>query len=153
NEAWKRDEAVPGGPPSAARAPFGVPRYTLTAFGDRIFARMGPTNWQSMNMRGMSTHESKSSILAVDRGTEGKLLWRRPATEIVLPKRQAEVANRTTGFEGTPVADARSVYVAMTERREQTTTYVVCLDAESGATRWVRYLGAASSALNNMMGM
>ena len=43
------------------------------------------------------------------------------------------------------MADARNVYVAMTDRREQTATYVACLDAETGATRWVRYLGAASS--------
>ncbi len=39
----------------------------------------------------------------------------------------------------------------MTERREQTATYVVCLDAETGATRWVRYLGASSSDPDNMM--
>ena len=34
-----------------------------------------------------------------------------------------------------------------------TATYVVCLDAETGATRWVRYLGAASSDAENMIGM
>jgi len=39
-------------------------------------------------------------------------------------------ANRT-GFEGTPVADARSLYVALTDRREQTATYVACLDADN----------------------
>ena len=51
------------------------------------------------------------------------------------------------------MADARSVYVAMTDRREQTATYVACLDAETGNTRWVRYLGAASTDVENMMGM
>jgi outer membrane protein assembly factor BamB len=49
------------------------------------------------------------------------------------------------------VADARCVYAAMTDRREQTATYVVALDAETGALRWIRYLGAASSDADNMM--
>lgn len=153
DEAWKRDESPPGDVPRAARIPYGVPRFTLTAFGDRVFARMGPTNWPSFSMRGIAPYESRSSIVAVDRATEGKLLWKRPATEVLLPRRQAEVANRTTGFEGTPVADARNVYVAMTERKEQTSTYVVCLDAETGSTRWARYLGAASADADNNPGM
>ena len=133
------DRSCAGGA-AATRFPSGVPRYTLTAFGDRVYARMGPTNWPSFSMRGISNYESRSSIVAVDRATEGKLLWKRPATEIVLPKRQAEAANRTTGFEGTPVADARNVYAAMTERKEQTSTYVVCFDAETaprgGSATW-----------------
>ena len=33
-----------------------------------------------------------------------------------------------------------------------TATYVACLDAETGALRWIRYLGAASSDADNMMG-
>ena len=41
--------------------------------------------------------------------------------------------NRTVSFEGTPVADARNVYVAVTDRREQTATYVACFDADTGA--------------------
>ena len=40
----------------------------------------------------------------------------------------------------------------MTDRREQTSTYVACLDAETGVPRWVRYLGAASSDMENPMG-
>ncbi len=35
-------------------------------------------------------------------------------------------------FEGAPVADARSVYVGLTDRVEMTASYVVCLDAETG---------------------
>ena len=56
-------------------------------------------------------------------------------------------------FEGTPVADNQRVYVAMTDRREQTATYVACLDAETGNRRWIRYLGAASSEIDNFMAM
>ncbi|MDR3639685.1 MAG: PQQ-binding-like beta-propeller repeat protein, partial [Isosphaeraceae bacterium] len=147
--AWKRDESKNGF--AQARKPSaGVPRYTLTAYGDRVFARMGPTNWMSLvGMR--PVQEARSYLIAVDRGTEGKLLWTRQATDVTLPKRQADAPARSTGFEGTPVADGRNVYVAMTDRREQTATYVACLDAETGNTRWVRYLGAASSDGDNMM--
>ena len=97
---------------------------------------------------------AQSFLVAVDRTTDGKLLWKRPAETIALPKRPAEGLSRTVGFEGTPVADARSVYVALTDRREQTATYVACLDAETGDPRWVRHLGEAASDFdNNMMGM
>ena len=48
---------------------------------------------------------------------------------------------------------AHSVYVAVTDRREQTATYVACFDADTGQSRWVRYLGTASPEVNNPMGM
>ena len=90
--------------------------------------------------------------MAVDRSTEGKLLWTCQASDLTLPQRPADGLNRSLGFEGTPVADARSVYVAMTDRRELTSTYVACLDAETGTPRWVRYLGAAPSDVDNPLG-
>ncbi len=55
-------------------------------------------------------------------------------------------------FEGSPVADARNVYVAMTDRIEMTATYVVCLDADSGATRWVRYICEANANVDPIFG-
>src|SRR5262249_30233456 len=73
-------------------------------------------------------------------------------TEIVLPQRAADINSRPLGFEGTPIADARSVYAAMTDRRELTSTYVVALDSETGVLRWIRYLGAASADAGNPMG-
>jgi hypothetical protein len=154
-EAWKHDEQQGGSAPRATRFGGSLPRYTLTAFGDRIFARLGPAD--PPYMVGMSRlaggNQSPSFLVAVDRRTDGKLLWRKSALDVALPQRPADGMSRSTGFEGTPVADARSVFVAMTDRREQTATYVVCLHAESGATRWVRYLGAASSDLENLMNM
>ncbi len=159
-EVWRHDADPEASTPQAARAYANVPRYTLTAFGDRIYVRLGPTvvpyfgmgrMGMGMGMGGAQAGASQSAIVALDRSAEGKSLWRRSAAEISFPGRP-EGTNRNAGFEGTPVADARSVYVAMTDRREQTTTYVVCLDAETGATRWVRYVGAASSDAENIMG-
>jgi outer membrane protein assembly factor BamB len=147
--AWKREESHDV--PQATRST-GIPRYTLTAFGDRIFARMGPTSWPALHMRGnIGTSKSDSSIIAIDRSTEGKLVWRRAAVDMNIPKKPNDT--RTTGFEGTPVADGRRVYVAMSDRHEHTAAYVAALDAETGAERWIRYVGEAASSQNNMVPM
>ncbi len=83
------------------------------------------------------------------------MLWEVKSTSINLPNRRGDRngGHRTISFEGTPVADAQNVYVAVTDRRETTTTYIVCLDANTGASRWVRYLGAASPDGDNFFGM
>ena len=153
--AWEwHDEDQGGNVPVASKSTVGVPRFTLTAQGDRVFARMGLTTFPyPSRMGGGMVGGSQSYLVAVDRATEGKKLWKKPASEVVPSAKPGDNANRNLGFEGTPVADPRSVYVAMTDRREQTSTYVAALDAETGATRWVRYLGAASSDAENMFAM
>jgi outer membrane protein assembly factor BamB len=150
-EIWKHDEEQEGTGPQAMRFSLGVPRFTLSAFGDRIYARMGPTGTPPPAFGRGGGAPQQSAIVAVDRSSDGKLLWKRSSTEITMPRRPADANNRPMGFEGTPVADARCVYAAMTDRRELTSSYVVALDAETGAQRWIRYLGAASSDAENMM--
>ena len=91
----------------------------------------------TMNRMGMGMGMVSSSfIVALDRSAQGKLLWRREASEIALPRRQAGggVGSKNAVFEGSPVADAHSVYVAITDRIEMTATYVVCLDPETSNT-------------------
>ena len=152
--AWEwHDEEQGGNIPQANKMAVGVPRFTLTAQGDRVFARMGLTTIPFMNRMGGMVGGSQSFLVAVDRATEGKKLWKKPAVDVLPSRKPGDNANRNLGFEGSPVADPRSVYVALTDRREQTSTYVAALDAETGATRWVRYLGAASSDADNMFGM
>ena len=138
--------------------PVVIPRHTLTAVGHRIYARMGtmsPAFMGGMNGMGGMGRRGSSSIIALDWNTQGKLLWEVLATKIVLPNRPPDRngVNRTVVFEGTPVADARNVYVAVTDRRETTTTYIACLDADTGQSRWIRCLGFASPDGPNMMGM
>ncbi len=134
----------------ASRPHHGLGRYTLTAYGDRVYARMGPPppapNVGGMGMGRMMPSNAglNSFIIALDRAAEGKLLWKRSASEIVLPKRKADAGNRSATFEGTPVADARNVYVGMTDRAEMTACYIACLDAETGVTRWVRFICEAN---------
>ena len=149
--AWKHDPE--NTVPQVNRNNTGIPRYTLTAVGNRVYARMGsatPSGYMNMGRGGTY---AASSIIALDFSAQGKLLWQRKASDLVLPNRPADRVNRSVNFEGTPVADNQNVYVAVTDRREQTATYVACFDAETGARRYVRYLGAATSEIDNFMAM
>ncbi len=154
--AWKtRDDLI--GATTSARVNVGLARHTLTSFGDRIYARLGqpPPTTPPMTRMGIGpTFTSPSFIIALDRSAQGKLLWRREAMEIALPKRQANggVGSRNAIFEGAPVADAHNVYVAITDRIEMTATYVACLDAETGSTRWVRYICEANANIDPFLG-
>ena len=123
-EAWKHEDAN-NYPPSATRGISTVPRFTLTGYGDRIYARMGQTGGSS-STRMLPT---QSLLVEIDRGT-GKALYRRSAAEIQLPRRGGEGSRRAANFEGTPVADERNVYVGLTETEALTQMYVACLDAE-----------------------
>ena len=154
--AWRHD---PDGAavPQATRNAAAIPRYTLTAVGSRIYARMGFVSTTTYAGRGarfgpMTIGEiGSSSIVALDWNTQGKLLWEQKSANFELPDRPAG-ATRTVNFEGTPVADLRNVYVAVTDRREQTATYVACLDAETGTRRWIRYLGTATPEFDHAGG-
>jgi outer membrane protein assembly factor BamB/tetratricopeptide (TPR) repeat protein len=149
--AWKHD------PDSsviqAYKVNSGIPRHTLTAVGSRIYARLGPATPSPFAGMGRPSSPSSSYIIALDWSAQGKLLWVQRSSELLLPNRPADRINRSVNFEGTPVADAQNVFVAVTDRREQTATYIACFDAETGARRWIRYLGAASSEVDNFMGM
>jgi outer membrane protein assembly factor BamB len=132
--AW--EQRLPGLRQSSTRGQPTVnpqPR-TLTASGDRIIARLGDGR-------------AGGELLAIRSNpeVEGKLLWKKKAGEVGLPTRLQRAADRGfTAFEGTPVADERRIYVALTELGPETDLYAACLDAETGQTRWVRYLGTAN---------
>jgi outer membrane protein assembly factor BamB/tetratricopeptide (TPR) repeat protein len=152
---WKYDPENSAQGPQARSFPMMIPRYTLTAVGQTIYARIGAMNAAFVGAMGNLGGRSSSSIIALDWNAQGKLLWEAKSTKIALPNQPAERNgnNRTVSFEGTPVADARSVYVAVTDRREQTATYIACLDAATGSSRWVRYLGTASPDVDAFFGM
>src|SRR5262249_45474554 len=87
---WKHDEDQEGTAPQATRVSYGVARFTLAGFGDRIYARMGPTSAPYPFMRGGGGFvPPQSALVAVDRSTDGKLLWKRTSTEVATPRRPA----------------------------------------------------------------
>ncbi len=158
--AWKHDPQAGRTGPQVKQPAWVLPRYTLTSVGDRIFARMGvatPPVFMGVNR----ATGAGSYIIALDRTRPGdKQLWVQRSSDLELPTRAPAMPNRpvdrasqSVNFEGTPVADARSVYVAVTDRREHTATYVASYDAADGSLRWMRYLGAAASENDAFMGM
>jgi len=149
--AWKHDPESAA--PQAYRTSSGIPRYTLTAVGNRVYARMGAATPSLFSTPNRGGSISSSYIIALDWSAQGKLLWLQRSSDLVLPNRPADRINRSVNFEGTPVGDSRNVFVAVTDRREQTATYVACFDADTGANRWMRYLGAASSEVDNFNAM
>ena len=147
---WKYPADDDAQVPQARHSSPGIPRYTLTAYGNRIYARLGS---QSAAYFSGTLSRASSSIVALDWSTQGKMLWEQRSATLALPKRRTDRNNnRTVSFEGTPVADDRNVYAAVTDRQEHTETYVVCMSAESGAVRWVRYVGNASPEGDNNIG-
>ncbi len=139
--AWRAKNLTDGGGFSN-RGSQGIARHTLTAVGDRIYVRLGPPN--SVSFMRMN-NASPSIIAAIDRAAEGKTLWKKAANEIALPRKRVDGGTNSAGFEGTPVADAKHVYVALTERVDMTRTYVACLSADTGAVEWVKYVCEANS--------
>jgi len=113
-----------------AAAALGIPRFTATVFGDRLYARMGPA------VTGRP-HDAPSSgrdgyLVCLDLAGQGKLAWK------VAPE-------PGWAFEGSPVADVASVYVAMRRSEVQPQAYVASFDAQSGQLRWRQFVCAADT--------
>ena len=143
--AWKYDSDNGANAPQATRQNAAIPRYTLTALGGRIYARMGSVSTSSFNpgrrFGGFQAEVGNSSIVALDWNGEGRILWEVKSSNLELPNRAGSI--RSVNFEGTPIADAQNVYVAITDRRDEIRIYVACFEAETGTRRWIKDLGTA----------
>ena len=134
-----------GRPTAGPAAEYRDSRYTLTAVGHRIYARMGQSsNFFPAGRRQFLDDRAGDQL---DRGPglehPGQAALGSAVGEPRAPNRPG-AGRSTINFEGTPVADARNVYAAVTDRGQQTMMYVACFDAETGNRRWVRYLGTAT---------
>ncbi len=111
---------------ASSRETVGVPRYTLTVEGDRLFARLGaPPARQSDRVT--------DAVAAFDLGAEGRLLW------------TVEPDEPGWSFDGTPLADSERLYVAMRRSDVRSQAHVACFDAESGQLLWRRFVAAAAT--------
>lgn len=113
--------------PPPSRTGIGVPHYTLTLHGGRLYARMGPP------VTGRSEGERRhltSDLVCLDvAGGQGKLLWTVSADALALD-------GRGWAFDGSPVVDSGRVYVPVRRIHPQTQLQVACLDAETGRLVW-----------------
>lgn len=120
------------------RQMWGKVRCTLTVHGNRLYARMGTpvTAWGQQGAHG----PARGYLICLDLEGEGRLLWRQ------------QPEDPHWAFEGTPIADERSVYVAMrrSELGPHVQTYVACLDAETGRVQWRTFVCSAEPPAPNL---
>jgi len=121
---------------SRAAEPLGIGRCTATVFGDRLYARMGPA--VTSRPHDAPASGSDGYLVCLDLASEGKLAWK-------------ATPDPGWAFEGSPVADAESVYVAMRRGEIQPQAYVASLDAQSGRLRWRQFLCAADTPARGAM--
>jgi outer membrane protein assembly factor BamB len=119
------------------RPNLGLPRYTMTAHGGRLYARMGPpmtSRPHDRSFRGKLGH-----LVCLDLEAEGRLVWRIEPEEAPL------------AFDGAPVTDGTSVYVAVRRSDIQPQVHVACYDASSGRQRWRRFVCSAETPARGML--
>ncbi len=95
----------------------GVPRFTMTVYRGRIYARMG----SQVTSRTMESPESYGGhLVCLDLAAQGRLCWKISADD------------EKWSFEGAPVVDGSDVYVAMRKSDVRPQAHVACFDAETG---------------------
>ncbi|MCS7238206.1 MAG: PQQ-like beta-propeller repeat protein [Thermoguttaceae bacterium] len=137
--AWKLasgEPAWPGGP-SIYRDPsldepflldqtggyFGIPQFTLTVQGNRLFARMGsPVTIRSPETR--TTPVATTSLVCLDLEAQGRLVWRQ-----VPPDPQGY-------FEGSPLVDGDRVFILVRKNEVHSQLWVAAYEAATGRLLW-----------------
>lgn len=117
------------------RAPVGTPRYTLTVYDNKLFARMGPAA-TSISPQSQRSQTHQSYLVCMDLERQGSLLW---------DTRQIEPLEERWSYDGVPVSDGNNVYVAMRRSEVHPKAFVACLDAQTGRMRWRREVCSAET--------
>jgi cellulose synthase operon protein C len=135
--AWGRTGAVyqselPGlaSPPTILSGGMGSPRFTMTVFRQRLFARVGST--VTGQPQATTPFGPPGNLACLDLAAEGRLLWKIAAED-------------GWALEGAPLADDRGVYVAMRRHDIRPQAFVACFDADTGRLRWRRFVCGAET--------
>jgi outer membrane protein assembly factor BamB/tetratricopeptide (TPR) repeat protein len=129
--AWPGDANIPLGAiydnetlesqPIRTHRGLGVPRYTLTVHGQKLYALLG----SQLTSRTMESFERQTGYLVcLDLAAQGRLVWK------LTPE------DDRWAYEGPPVVDGANVYVAMRRSDVRPQVFVACLDAETGRQQW-----------------
>ncbi len=115
----------------------GVPRFTLTAAGGLLLARMGSA--ASGQASAFSPVRRPNRLVALDLSAQGRL---------ALAPIDAEEG---WTFEGTPVGDGSRLYVAMRRHEVRPQLHVAAFDAQTGQRLWRQFVCAADSPASNLL--
>lgn len=127
---------------AAKRSPFSQPRYTMTAYKDLLFVRIGTQ--VTARPPGSLTGRAGNRLLCLDLKREGIVKWRYPPIELN-DQHEAEFDRNRWAFEGPPLTDGDGVYVAMRRSQSRAESYVACFDFHSGQLRWRRKICSADT--------
>lgn len=109
----------------------GVPRFTMTAHEGKLYARLGTAVTARPNE--VALGGGSSYLVCLDLAAQGRLAWR------VAPEQKG------WAFEGSPLVDSGSIYVAMRRSDIQPQVHVACYDAETGRLRWRQFVCAGDT--------
>ena len=114
----------------------GSPRFTMTVFRERLFARIGST--VTGPPQGEAASDRTGCLVCLDLAAEGRLIWK------IAPE-------EGWAFEGGPLADDRGVYVAMRRHDIRPQAFVACFDADTGRLRWRRFVCGAETPARGIL--
>ncbi len=115
----------------------GVPQYTATVHGNRLFARMG----SGVTIRPAETRAaplSASALVCLDLEAQGRLVWRQ------LPPEPQSI------FEGSPVCDGDRLFVLLRRNEIHTELWLAAYEAATGRLLWRKRM-AAGEPLGRLM--
>lgn len=108
--------------PPAHRARAGLPRYSVTISGNRLYARLGPLAVASGRNRAL--RQSGNMLVCLDLARQADLVWTIMADDL-------EIDGGKWSFDGAPVAADGKVFVALRRNDPQLQLNVACFDATS----------------------
>lgn len=122
------DSGVPT--PARMNRGLGVPRFTMTAYQGRLYARMG----SQVTGRSLESPDlTAGHLVCLDLSAQGRLCWK------ILPD------DDKWSFEGAPVVDGANLYVAMRKSDVCPQEHIACFDAETGRRKWRTLICAAET--------
>jgi cellulose synthase operon protein C len=108
------------------------PRFSLTIHNDSLYAKMGSvTTAFAGTPPSISDAGAYGGLICLDLAAQGRISWTIPIIE------------PGDAFEGAPLADDESVYVAMRRTDVTSRSYVACFDAKTGSLRWRTFVCAS----------
>lgn len=144
--AWPGDPARPKGEvyadenarlaTSRASRGLGVPRFTMTAHGDKLYAHLG----SQVTSHPLESYEARTGgyLVCLDLSAQGRLVWK--------PDGRLLPDDDGWAFEGAPVVDGPNLYIAMRKSDVRPQAHVACFDTATGRRRWRTLVCSAETA-------
>jgi outer membrane protein assembly factor BamB len=114
----------------------GVPRFTMTVHGERLYARMGTS--VTDRPRNATSTGGSGYLVCLDLAAQGRLAWK------VVPDDPA------WAFEGSPIAAGENLYVAMRRSDVRPQLHLACYNAQTGRRIWRSFVCSAETPARGM---